>query len=55
VKPSRPPLYYFEEVEEKRAREREQLAAWYQPVPEAAQEPAPIKAAETPTIPVPAV
>lgn len=34
VKPSRPPLYYFEEVEEKRAREREQLAAWYQPVPE---------------------
>ncbi|URO00645.1 DNA translocase FtsK [Leclercia adecarboxylata] len=55
VKPSRPPLYYFEEVEEKRAREREQLAAWYQPVPEAAQEPAPVKAAETPTIPVPAV
>ncbi|MBV8043245.1 DNA translocase FtsK 4TM domain-containing protein [Pluralibacter sp.] len=34
VKPQRPPLYYFEEVEEKRAREREQLAAWYQPVPE---------------------
>ncbi|MEO3989244.1 DNA translocase FtsK [Pseudocitrobacter cyperus] len=30
----RPPLYYFEEVEEKRAREREQLAAWYQPIPE---------------------
>jgi len=35
VKPAhRPPLYYFEEVEEKRAREREQLAAWYQPIPE---------------------
>ncbi len=33
-KPGRPPLYYFEEVEEKRAREREQLAAWYQPVPD---------------------
>ena len=27
-------MYYFEEVEEKRAREREQLAAWYQPIPE---------------------
>ncbi|MBT2048936.1 DNA translocase FtsK 4TM domain-containing protein [Enterobacter asburiae] len=39
VKPSRPPLYYFEEVEERRAREREQLAAWYQPVPEPVQEP----------------
>ncbi|MGK9172692.1 DNA translocase FtsK 4TM domain-containing protein [Yokenella regensburgei] len=39
VKHSRPPLYYFEEVEEKRAREREQLAAWYQPVPETVQEP----------------
>jgi len=36
VKQQRPPLYYFEEVEEKRAREREQLAAWYQPVPEPA-------------------
>ena len=34
TKPARPPLYYFEEVEEKRAREREQLAAWYQPIPE---------------------
>ncbi|WP_227135781.1 DNA translocase FtsK 4TM domain-containing protein [Kosakonia radicincitans] len=34
VKQTRPPLYYFEEVEEKRAREREQLAAWYQPIPE---------------------
>ncbi|HDK5730209.1 DNA translocase FtsK [Klebsiella pneumoniae] len=29
----RPPLYYFEEVEEKRARERELLASWYQPIP----------------------
>ena len=55
VKPSRPPLYYFEEVEEKRAREREQLAAWYQPVPDEVQEPAPVKAAEIPSVPVPAV
>jgi len=55
VKPSRPPLYYFEEVEEKRAREREQLAAWYQPVPEEVPEPAPVKAAEIPSVPVPAV
>ncbi|VYU65517.1 DNA translocase FtsK [Metakosakonia massiliensis] len=38
VKHTRPPLYYFEEVEAKRAREREQLAAWYQPVPEPVQE-----------------
>ncbi|MCF0030778.1 DNA translocase FtsK [Klebsiella pneumoniae] len=30
----RPPLYYFEEVEEKRGRERELLASWYQPIPE---------------------
>ncbi|TNV21630.1 DNA translocase FtsK [Buttiauxella sp. B2] len=30
----RPPIYHFEEVEERRAREREQLAAWYQPVNE---------------------
>jgi len=37
VKQTRPPLYYFEEVEEKRAREREQLAAWYQPIPEPVQ------------------
>ncbi|KAF1371172.1 S-DNA-T family DNA segregation ATPase FtsK/SpoIIIE [Yokenella regensburgei] len=36
IKAQRPPLYYFEEVEEKRAREREQLAAWYQPIPEPA-------------------
>ncbi|EKD0166623.1 DNA translocase FtsK [Escherichia coli] len=43
TKPVRPPLYYFEEVEEKRAREREQLAAWYQPIPEPVKEPEPIK------------
>lgn len=39
TKPTCPPLYYFEEVEEKRAREREQLAAWYQPIPEPVKEP----------------
>ncbi|EEM2503638.1 TPA: DNA translocase FtsK [Salmonella enterica subsp. indica] len=43
VRPARPPLYYFEEVEEKRAREREQLAAWYQPIPEPVKESAPVK------------
>ncbi len=43
TKPARPPLYYFEEVEEKRAREREQLAARYQPIPEPVKEPEPIK------------
>ncbi|EOX9386983.1 DNA translocase FtsK [Escherichia coli] len=43
TKPARPLLYYFEEVEEKRAREREQLAAWYQPIPEPVKEPEPIK------------
>ncbi|MED8257625.1 DNA translocase FtsK [Escherichia coli] len=43
TKPARPPLYYFEEVEEKRAREREQLAAWHQPIPEPVKEPEPIK------------
>ena len=43
TKPTRPPLYYFEEVEEKRACEREQLAAWYQPIPEPVKEPEPIK------------
>ena len=48
VKPARPPLYYFEEVEEKRAREREQLAAWYQPIPE------PVNTPE-PAIPAPSV
>ncbi|CAB5517831.1 DNA translocase FtsK [Citrobacter werkmanii] len=50
TKPSRPPLYYFEEVEEKRAREREQLAAWYQPIPEPAQEPERVKPS-MPTMP----
>ena len=62
VKPSRPPLYYFEEVEEKRAREREQLAAWYQPVPEpVAPEPVatpsmPTSAVEAPAaVPAPAM
>lgn len=51
VKPARPPLYYFEEVEERRAREREQLAAWYQPVPEPVQEPV----TRTPSVSVPPV
>ncbi|EEG9354805.1 DNA translocase FtsK [Salmonella enterica] len=43
TRPPRPPLYYFEEVEEKRAREREQLAAWYQPIPEPVKENVPVK------------
>jgi len=51
AKPSRPPMYYFEEVEERRAREREQLAAWYQPVPEPVQEPV----AKAPSVSVPPV
>ncbi|CAM6648729.1 DNA translocase FtsK [Enterobacter asburiae] len=51
VKPSRPPMYYFEEVEERRAREREQLAAWYQPVPEPVQEPV----TKAPSVSVPPV
>ncbi|WP_284966726.1 DNA translocase FtsK [Enterobacter cloacae] len=51
VKPSRPPMYYFEEVEERRAREREQLAAWYQPVPEPVQEPV----VNTPSVSAPPV
>ncbi|MBE3464120.1 DNA translocase FtsK 4TM domain-containing protein [Enterobacter cloacae complex sp. I1] len=51
VKPSRPPMYYFEEVEERRAREREQLAAWYQPVPEPVQAPVP----KAPSVSVPPV
>ncbi|MBF2790101.1 MULTISPECIES: DNA translocase FtsK 4TM domain-containing protein [Enterobacter] len=57
VKPSRPPMYYFEEVEERRAREREQLAAWYQPVPEPVQEPVTkARSASVPPIdPTPAV
>ncbi|WP_421511913.1 DNA translocase FtsK 4TM domain-containing protein [Enterobacter sp. JS8-1] len=51
AKPSRPPLYYFEEVEERRAREREQLAAWYQPVPEPVQE----SVTKAPSVSVPPV
>lgn len=51
VKPARPPLYYFEEVEERRAREREQLAAWYQPVPEPVQEPV----SKAPSVSVPPI
>ncbi|EGP1156430.1 DNA translocase FtsK [Salmonella enterica] len=43
TRPARPPLYYFEEVEEKRAREREQLATWYQPIPEPVKENVPVK------------
>ncbi|EBK2311018.1 DNA translocase FtsK [Salmonella enterica subsp. enterica serovar Kentucky] len=43
TRPARPPLYCFEEVEEKRAREREQLAAWYQPIPEPVKENVPVK------------
>ncbi|HAD3065520.1 TPA_asm: DNA translocase FtsK [Salmonella enterica subsp. enterica serovar Typhimurium] len=43
TRPARPPLYYFEEVVEKRAREREQLAAWYQPIPEPVKENVPVK------------
>ncbi|EIZ5823591.1 DNA translocase FtsK [Salmonella enterica] len=53
TRPARPPLYYFEEVEEKRAREREQLAAWYQPIPEPVKENMPVKptVSVTPSIP----
>ncbi|MES0267606.1 DNA translocase FtsK [Citrobacter sedlakii] len=51
TKPARPPLYYFEEVEEKRAREREQLAAWYQPIPEPVKEPQPVKPAVSAAVP----
>ncbi|EGT4254172.1 DNA translocase FtsK [Citrobacter amalonaticus] len=53
TKPARPPLYYFEEVEEKRAREREQLAAWYQPIPEPVNAPEPVVPAPStaPSIP----
>ncbi|EKY3197465.1 DNA translocase FtsK [Cronobacter turicensis] len=49
VKPARPPLYHFEEVEAQRAREREQLAAWYQPIPEPEElthKPEPVRAPE---------
>nr|WP_318382173.1 DNA translocase FtsK 4TM domain-containing protein [uncultured Enterobacter sp.] len=50
VKHTRPPLYYFEEVEEKRAREREQLAAWYQPIPEPVQQTAPATPVPPPVV-----
>ncbi|NUL35720.1 DNA translocase FtsK [Kosakonia sacchari] len=50
VKQTRPPLYYFEEVEEKRAREREQLAAWYQPIPEP-ENSEPVSKPTVPTMP----
>jgi S-DNA-T family DNA segregation ATPase FtsK/SpoIIIE len=52
----RPPLYHFEEVEQQRAREREQLAAWYQPVPDpepyrySAPQPEQSVAASTPSL-----
>ena len=56
IKHTRPPLYYFEEVEEKRAREREQLAAWYQPVPEPVSHSAPVAPPAPPVVePAPAV
>jgi len=42
-KPARPPLWHFEEVEAQRAREREQLAAWYRPIPEPQDEQAPAR------------
>ncbi|WP_213192707.1 DNA translocase FtsK [Klebsiella aerogenes] len=49
----RPPMYYFEEVEEKRARERELLESWYQPIPEPASPVAtkPITTAAAPSKP----
>ena len=50
-KPARPPMYYFEEVEERRAREREQLAAWYQPIPEPNQTPVSSQPVSAPTMP----
>ncbi|MBD6304944.1 DNA translocase FtsK [Salmonella enterica subsp. enterica serovar Enteritidis] len=55
TRPARPPLYYFEEVEEKRAREREQLAAWYQPIPEPVKENVPVKPTVSVAPPIPPV
>lgn len=55
AKHARPPLYYFEEVEAQRAREREQLAAWYQPIPESVDQshrPAVQSIPATPAVPV---
>ncbi|WP_163312156.1 DNA translocase FtsK [Klebsiella aerogenes] len=46
----RPPMYYFEEVEEKRTRERELLESWYQPIPEPAS-PVATKPITTPAAP----
>ncbi|KLE89638.1 cell division protein FtsK [Klebsiella aerogenes] len=46
----RPPMYYFEEVEEKRARARELLESWYQPIPEPAS-PVATKPITTPAAP----
>ncbi|WP_286933319.1 DNA translocase FtsK 4TM domain-containing protein [Leclercia sp. UBA5958] len=51
TKPARPPMYYFEEVEERRAREREQLAAWYQPVPEPNSAPVSSQPVSAPAMP----
>jgi S-DNA-T family DNA segregation ATPase FtsK/SpoIIIE len=48
-------MYYFEEVEEKRAREREQLAAWYQPIPEPVSPVKPISPPPAPPADVAAV
>jgi S-DNA-T family DNA segregation ATPase FtsK/SpoIIIE len=50
-KPTRPPMYYFEEVEERRAREREQLAAWYQPIPDPNQAPVTSQPVSAPSLP----
>ncbi len=47
----RPPMYYFEEVEEKRARERELLESRYQPIPEPAS-PVATKPITTPGCPI---
>ncbi|EBC5054171.1 DNA translocase FtsK [Salmonella enterica] len=55
TRPARPPLYYFEEVEEKRAREREQLAAWYQPIPEPVKENVPVKPTVSVALSIPPV
>ena len=51
TRPARPPMYYFEEVEERRAREREQLAAWYQPVPEPNSAPVSSQPVSAPAMP----
>ena len=53
-KPARPPLWHFEEVEAQRAREREQLAAWYRPIPEPQDEQAPARPAAAQPVTAPA-